>query len=90
MLKFAGLAAAILFVVCTSIPARADCPDGRCPNGTILPGTRAAQEQERAAEAQRRAAETQRARGQCLGRCETFCNQGMKLQCGQCKWSCDH
>jgi hypothetical protein len=83
MLKFAGLAAAVLLVVCTSIPARADCPDGRCPNGTFLSGSRAAQEHERAAEAQR-------ARAQCLGRCETFCNQGMKLQCGQCKWSCDH
>ena len=83
MLKFAGLTAAVLFVVCTAIPAHADCPDGRCPNGTILPGTPAAREQEQAAQAQRE-------RAQCLARCQTFCNQHMQTQCGACKFDCTH
>jgi hypothetical protein len=90
MLKFAGLAAAVLFVLCTSIPAQADCPDGRCPNGTILPDTPAARERDRAIEAQRRAAEAQRERAQCLARCQAFCNQGMQTQCGGCKFDCTH
>lgn len=34
MSKAAGVM--VLLVACTSIPARADCPDGRCPNGSIL------------------------------------------------------
>jgi hypothetical protein len=81
MFKFAGLAAAVMFVVCTSIPAHADCPDGRCPNGTILPDTPAAREHDRAVAAQRE-------RAQCLARCQTFCNQNMQTQCGACKFNC--
>jgi hypothetical protein len=83
MLKVAGVAAAVLFVMWTSIPAYADCPDGRCPNGTFLPDTPAAREHERAEEAQRQ-------RAQCLARCQTFCNQRMELQCRACKFDCEH
>ncbi len=80
MLKIAGLAAAVLFVACTSIPAYADCPDGYCPNGTVLPGT----------PPRERVDEAQRQRTQCLARCQTLCNGRLDRQCLQCQAKCEH
>jgi hypothetical protein len=81
MLKIAGLtAAAVLFVACTAIPAQADCPDGYCPNGTVLPGT----------PPRPRVDEAQRQRAQCHARCDAQCARRHDRQCMQCQWKCDH
>jgi hypothetical protein len=54
MSKIAGFCAVVLLVACAAIPARADCPDGYCDDGTILPGSLAERhEREMAAKRER-------------------------------------
>jgi hypothetical protein len=76
MLKIAGFAAAVVLLVLSSVPSRADCPDSYCPNGTILPGTRAAHE-----------AEQRERRAQCEANCNRACGPNARL-CWICKQDC--
>jgi hypothetical protein len=39
MSKIAGFCAVVPRVACAAIPAHADCPDGYCDDGSILPGS---------------------------------------------------
>ena len=54
MSKIAAFCAVVLLVACAAIPARADCPDGYCDDGTILPGSLADRHERQKAQARAR------------------------------------
>lgn len=73
MSKIAGFCAVVLLVACAGIPARADCPDGYCDDGTIVPGSLADRHERQKAEARAR-----------HDRCMDACNDADKTCQNQC------
>ena len=67
MSKIVGLAAVVLLIALAAAPARADCPDGYCDDGSIVPGSLADRHEKQ--EAARR-----RQQDQCVDACEQVCS----------------